>query len=302
MRVVITGGTGLIGRALCRSLAEDGHEVTVLSRSPERAGDLPAGVATAAWDARSVEALVGLFRGVHGVVHLAGENIAAGRWTTARKRRIRDSRIESSRAVARAVELAEDRPRVLIQASAVGYYGPRGDEEVLEDDPPGKDFLAQVCREWEAASAGLESHGVRRPVIRTGVVLSPEGGALGKMLTPFRLGLGGPLGSGQQWFPWIHLADQVEAIRFLLEQEGADGAFNLTAPEPVTNRQFSRILGSTLSRPSLLPAPAFGLRLALGEMADMLLEGQRAVPSRLTAAGYRFLFPEVEEALRDLLG
>jgi uncharacterized protein (TIGR01777 family) len=235
------------------------------------------------------------------VVHLAGENIAAGRWTDARKRRIRESRVKSSRAVAEAIEEAADKPRVLLQGSAVGYYGPRGDEVVSEEEPPGEDFLARVCVEWEASTAGVESLGVRRAVLRTGVVLSTEGGALPKMLLPFRLFAGGPVGSGRQCFPWIHIADEVGAIRFLLENDRASGPFNLTAPEPITNRQFSRVLGEVLHRPSLLPAPAFALRLALGEMADMLLNGQRAVPSQLQELGYTFRFPEAEAALRDLL-
>ncbi|MEE8279047.1 MAG: TIGR01777 family oxidoreductase [Thermoanaerobaculia bacterium] len=302
MRVVITGGTGLIGRALTRSLADDGHEVVVVSRAPERARDLPEGVSTTAWDAQSGKALAAALEGADAVVHLAGENIASGRWTAAKKRRIRDSRVDSSRAVAEAFERAQERPGVLVQASAVGYYGPRGEETITEESGPGSDYLARVSVEWESASAAVEKLAVRRPVVRTGVVLSPEGGALAKMLPPFRLFVGGPVGSGRQWFPWIHLADEVGAIRFLLEQEGADGPYHLTAPEPVTTREFSRALGKVLGRPSALPAPALGLRLALGEMAEILLEGQRALPSRLLEEGYRFRFAEAEGALRDLLG
>ncbi len=302
MRVVITGGTGFIGRALARSLIKDGHQVVVVSRAPERAKGLPAAVSVAAWDARSKDSLATILGGSDGVVHLAGESIAAGRWTAAKKRRIRDSRVDSSRAVAEAMMTIEPRPRVLIQGSAVGYYGSRGETELKEDEAPGDDFLAHICCEWESASEGVQESGIRRAVIRTGVVLSPGGGALARMLPPFRLFLGGPLGSGRQWFPWIHLEDEVGAIRFLLEHETRGGPYNLTAPMPVTNGEFSSTLGRVLGRPSVLRAPGFALRLALGEMAEMLLDGQRAVPHRLQEEGYKFRFGELETALRDLLG
>lgn len=301
MRVVITGGTGFIGRALARSLAEVGHEVVVTSRAPERATGLPAAVSRTAWDTKSRDSLAAILESADGVVHLTGENIASGRWTAAKKRRIRDSRVDSSRAVAEALRRADKRPRVLVQGSAVGYYGARSDETITEEAGPGSDFLARVAAEWESASAGVEELGVRRPVIRTGVVLSREGGALARMLPPFRLFVGGPVGSGRQWFPWIHLADEVGAIRFLLEKDGASGTYNLTAPMPVTNGEFTRTLGKVLGRPSGLRAPAFALRIALGEMADMLLEGQRVVPNRLQEEGYTFRFGELERALRDLL-
>jgi uncharacterized protein (TIGR01777 family) len=184
----------------------------------------------------------------------------------------------------------------------VGYYGPRGEEDVAEDHPPGADFLARTCVEWEAAGAPVEALGVRRPLLRTGVVLARDGGALPKMLLPFRLFAGGPVGSGRQWMPWIHLADEVGAIRFLLDHPTATGPFNLASPNPVTNREFSRALGRVLRRPSFLPAPAFALRLALGEMADVVLTGQRAVPRRLEGLGFLFRFPTAEAALKDLLG
>ncbi len=302
MRVVIGGGSGLIGRALCDELALAGHQAVVLSRDPSRVASLPAGVEVEEWDGRSAAALAPLVEGAEAFVHLAGASIAGGRWTARRKRAIRDSRVDSSRAVAEAFARSARRPAVLVQGSAVGYYGPRGDEELDEAAAPGDDFLASVCREWEAASAPVEELGVRRPVVRTGVVLSTRGGALPRMVLPFRLFAGGPLGSGRQWLPWIHLADEAGALRFLLEHPEATGPFNLTAPAPVTNREFSRALGRTLRRPSLLPAPAPALKLALGEMATLLLDGQRAVPSKLLAAGYEFRFPEVGGALGDLLG
>jgi uncharacterized protein (TIGR01777 family) len=301
MRVVITGGTGLIGAALARELGAAGHDVVLLTRDPARAGGLPGGVVAAGWDGESAEGWGHLAAG-SAIVHLAGENIAAGRWTAERKRRIRESRVRSGEAVVEAIRRAAPRPAVLLQGSAVGYYGPRGDEPVDESAPPGDDFLARVCVDWEASTAEAEALGVRRAVLRTGVVLAREGGALPKMLLPFRLFAGGPVGSGRQQLPWIHLADEIGAIRYLLEREDAAGPFNLAAPEPVDNREFARVAGRVLGRPSFLPTPAAALRLPLGEMADILLTGQRAVPSRLLALGYRFRFPSLEAALRDLTG
>ncbi len=302
MKVIVTGGSGLIGRALVASLAADGHQATVLSRSPSRVRGLPEGVQVAGWDASSAEALTPLLSGADAVVHLAGAGIADGRWTAERKRLIRDSRVESSAAVAAAIAAAEPRPGVLLQGSAVGFYGSRGDEELTEESASGDDFLAAICRDWEAASASVEEVGVRRALLRTGVVLARDGGALAKMLLPFRLFAGGPAGSGRQYMPWIHLADEVGAIRFLLDNPEAGGPFNLTAPEPLTNKEFSRVLGKVLRRPSFMPAPAFALKLALGEMSKIVLEGQRALPRRLEEMGYTFQFRSLESALRDLLG
>ncbi|HEY0782647.1 MAG TPA: TIGR01777 family oxidoreductase [Thermoanaerobaculia bacterium] len=301
MRVLITGGSGLIGRAVARDLRAAGGEVGVLSREPQRALGLPAGARAERWDGRTAEGWSGLLGRDSALVHLAGEGVAEGRWTEERKRRIRASRVDSSRAVLQAIQQAPEPPRVLLQASATGYYGHCGDEVVTEDHPPGEDFLADVCREWEASTAAVEALGVRRAVLRTGLVLTKEGGALPKLLLPFRFGAGGPMGGGGQWLPWIHVADEVAAIRFLLEQGDAHGPFNLSAPQPLTNRDFSRLLGRALRRPSFLPTPAFALRLALGEMADALLSGQRAVPHALEALGFTFRYPEAEAALRDLL-
>jgi len=301
MRVVITGGTGLIGSALARDRGEAGHEVIILTRDPARTGSLPPGVRAVQWDGRTAAGWSSLLDRDTAVVHLAGESIAAGRWSEARKRRIRESRVESGRVVLAAIRQAPEKPRVLLQGSAVGYYGRSGDEVVTESHLPGDDFLASVCVDWESATAEAESLGVRRAVLRTGIVLSRTGGALPRMALPFRLMAGGPLGNGRQWVSWIHLADEVGAIRFLLERDDARGPFNLTAPRPLTNRDFSRALGKALHRPSLAPAPGFALRLVLGEMADMLLYGQRAVPQRLLEHGYAFQYPEALGALRDLL-
>ncbi len=300
-RVLITGGTGLIGRALSAGLARDGYEVVLLSRSPENAGGLPPGVRVERWDARTAHGWGALADGALAVVNLAGEGIAAGRWTAGRKRRIRDSRLDAGRAVVEAITAARDRPAVVVQASGVGYYGPCGDEDITEDAPPGQDFLGRLAQEWEAGTAAVEAMGVRRVVVRTGIVLSPSGGALPRMMLPFRLFAGGRLGTGRQWVPWVHIADEAGAIRFLMESETAAGAFNLAAPHPVTGARFARSLGRAMGRPALVPAPAWLLRLALGEMSDMLLAGQKAVPGRLLQARYAFHFADLEAALSDIL-
>ena len=302
MRVVITGGTGLIGRALARDLGGSGHDVVILTRDPDRAGSLPPGARAARWDGRTAQGWVSLLDTADtAIVHLAGDSIAQGRWTAEKKRRIRDSRVVSGQAVLDAIREAPVKPRVLIQGSAVGYYGAHGDEAVPEDTTPGRDFLATVCQEWEASTAEAESLGVRRAVARTGIVLAREGGALPAMSLPFKMMIGGPIGNGRQWFPWIHIDDEVGALRFLLEREAARGVFNLTAPHPVTNRELTRTLARVLGRPGFLPAPGFALRIALGELADSLLEGQRAIPSRLLELGYAFRWPDLEPALRNLL-
>jgi len=301
MRVVITGGSGLIGRALARELGGAGHDVAILTRDPERVGTLPPGVRAAGWDGRTAGGWVSLLTADTAIVHLAGDNVSQGRWTAEKKRRIRDSRVVSGQAVMDALRQAPVKPRVLVQSSAVGYYGARGDETVSEDTPPGRDFLAAVCQEWEASTAGAESLGVRRAVVRTGIVLAREGGALPAMSLPFRMMIGGRIGDGRQWFPWIHIDDEVAALRFLLEREDARGAFNLTAPNPVTNRELTRVLARVLGRPAVFPVPGFALRIAVGEMAGALLAGQRAVPSRLAELGFVFRWPDLEPALRNLL-
>jgi uncharacterized protein (TIGR01777 family) len=301
MRVVITGGTGLIGRALAADLAADSHEVILLSRAPGRVAGLPAGVRAAGWDGQTAAGWGPLADGAQAIVNLAGENLGAGRWTAERKRRIRASRLNAGQAVVEAVRAAGRAPRVVVQSSAVGYYGPQGDQELAEGAPPGNDFLARLCVEWEASTAPVEAMGVRRVVIRSGVVFHASDGALPRMLLPFKLFVGGPLGSGRQWLSWMHIADEVAAIRFLIEKEEAAGAFNLAAPHPLTNAEFGRVVGRVLGRPAWIPAPAFALRLVLGEMATMVLDGQRAVPRRLLALGFAFRFPEAEAALRDLL-
>lgn len=304
MNVAISGGTGLIGGALAASLAADGEGVRILTRSPSRYEGRFPGCEVVGWGGARPENLAEALRGVGAVVHLAGESLADGRWTAARKQRLRDSRIHTTQALTAAIEWLAARgeaPEVFVQGSAVGIYGPRGDEELDEASSTGRDFLATLCRDWEAASEPLDRLGVRRVMLRSGVVLSARGGALPRMVLPFRLFAGGPIGSGRQWVPWIHLDDMAGAIRFLLGRPQARGPFNLVAPQPVRNREMAKLLGKTLRRPAFLPAPALALKLLLGEMSMVVLEGQRVAPAKLTAAGYVFRFPEAEPALRDLL-
>ncbi|WP_022663144.1 TIGR01777 family oxidoreductase [Paucidesulfovibrio longus] len=301
MLVIILGGTGFIGRALCAELLGAGHEVAVVSRSPAKVRSV-LGEGVRALEGGGPGSWAGLLGPETAVVNLAGENIAA-RWTPERMRRILESRVRSGEAVAAAVAEAKERrataPALVVQGSAVGFYGPQPGDLVLdEESPSGGGFLAEVCRKWEAASRPVEELGVPRAVVRTGVVLGP-GGALAKMVPPFRFFLGGPVGSGRQVLSWIHLADEVGAIRYLIENR-LGGVFNLTSPQPATSREFARALGRALRRPALLPVPGFALRLLYGRMADeALLSGQRALPSALLRAGYEFRRPQLDAALAD---
>ena len=302
MRILITGGTGLIGSALVKNLHESGDEITILTRSPERNQDtVPNGVRLEKWDAATPSGWGHLVSNVDAIVNLAGEGVADGRWTPTRKKAIMESRINAGKALVAALQAAETKPSVLIQSSAVGYYGPSGDEMLTEHASPGSDFLARVCFDWEASTAGVEQMGVRRPIIRTGIVLSGRGGAFPKMALPFRLFAGGPIGSGKQYFPWIHIDDEVGAIRYLLENENASGPYNLTAPDPPRNKEFVRNLGRAMGRPALMPTPSFALKAVFGEMSTVLLDGQRAIPARLQEDGYNFVYPEALVALRNLV-
>lgn len=300
MQVVIAGGTGFVGRALAGKLVAQGHQVTILSRKPAASGQPAAGIEVARWD--PTRPTPELFAGKDAVINLAGESIAGGRWTEARKQRILSSRVNTTRALVATLRECPDRPSVLVNASAVGYYGPRGDEELDEDSPAGDDFLGRVGVAWEAEALAAEALGLRVVITRLGLVLGAGGGLMAKMLTPFSLGLGGPIGSGKQWMSWVHLEDVVTAILFALENETVRGPVNVTSPHPARNRDFSRTLGRILGRPSWLPVPAPALRLSLGEMADMLLTGQHVLPVKLTRLGFKHRFPTLEEALRDVLG
>jgi uncharacterized protein (TIGR01777 family) len=301
MRVLIPGGSGMLGRRLATDLAVDGAEVILLSRAPERVGALPDGVRAVRWDGRTAVGWGHLADGATAIINLTGENLAGGRWTKDRKEKVVRSRTDAGAAVVEAIKGAADKPSLVIQASGVGYYGPHHDEVLAEGDGPGSDFGAQVCVQWEAATAQVEAFGVRRAVIRTGVVLSPEALALRRLALPYRFFVGGPLGSGRQWFSWIHIADYIAGVRFLMAHPDASGAFNLSAPGPLTNADFGKALGQVMHRPSWIPVPAFAMRLLFGEMASVLLEGQRVAPRRLLDLGFQFRFPAAGSALRDVL-
>lgn len=302
MRVLIIGGTGTVGRRLVEHLFDHTHTAIVVSRQPYKPATLPAKITFARWDGRTAEGWGDLVEEADAVVNLAGAGLADARWTEERKRIIKESRTQPGQAVVEAIQAAAKKPKVLIQASAVGYYGPHKDGVITEAHGHGKDFLADVCQVWEASTEPVERLGVRRVIIRSGVVLDMRGGAFPRMLLPFRLFAGGPVSSGKQWLPWIHYLDEVSAIRFLIENEDASGSFNLTAPNPVTNGEFARVIGKTMKRPAFFPAPALALKLIFGEMATVLLEGQQVVPKRLQEMGFEFKYPTADEALEDLLG
>lgn len=301
MRIILAGGTGMRGKVLALDILRDGHEVIILSRNPERHHQsFPAGISLVRWDGRKLDEWARLVDGSDVIINLVGENIGAKRWTRTRKKQILDSRLLPGRALTEAVQAAANKPKVFIQSSAIGYYGPRGDEELTEESAPGTDFQSHVCIEWEKSTEGVEKVGVRRVIIRDAVVLSEHEGALPRMVMPFRFFVGGPLGSGRQWFSWIHHRDDVRAIRFLIDKETASGIYNLSAPNPVRNRDFARTIGKILRRPALIPVPGFVLRLLFGEMSTVLLDGQRVIPARLLSEGFTFQYPDPETALRDL--
>jgi hypothetical protein len=300
----VTGATGVIGRHAIGAMLERGDQVVVLTRDPDSARDkLGGGVEAQAWaDPKHTLPPSDALDQADAILHLLGEPIAQ-RWTDDAKREIRDSRVLSTRSLVEAIAaLPEDRrPRALVSQSATGYYGPRGDEPVDESDPAGKDFLAGVTVEWEREAGKATSAGVRVATTRTGVVLSAQGGALEKMLPPFKLGVGGPVAGGKQYVPWVHLDDVVGAMLRCLDDDAASGPINLTAPNPVTNAELSKTLGRVLHRPAVLPVPGLALKALYGEMATIVLTGQRAVPARLGELGYEYRHPRLEDALRDVL-
>jgi len=298
MRIAVTGSSGLVGSAVSGALRGAGHEVVPVVRRPPRAGE-----DAIRWDPAAGAVDAAGFEGIDAVIHLAGENIGAGRWSAARKAAIRDSRVNGTRMLCEALAGCSRPPGTLVCASATGYYGDRGEERVTEDSPPGNGFLAGVCREWEAACEPASQRGIRVVRLRLGVVLAPRGGALDRMLPLFRLGLGGVLGTGRQYVSWIAIDDLAGVFLHVLEREELKGPVNAVAPRPVTNRELTEALAKALSRPAFLFVPAFALRLAMGEMADeLLLTGCRAACMRLEETGYRFRFPEIRRALRHVLG
>jgi uncharacterized protein len=290
MRIVIAGGSGLLGRALTARLQHDGDTVAVLTRRPRRPFDV-------AWnpDAPS-EPWAETVGTADAVINLAGESINGGRWTAARKTALFDSRVRSTRALARAVQSAGQGPLAFLNGSAIGIYGPRGDEPVTEDTPPGSDFIARLVVEWEREAMAV-ARLTRVVLLRSGVVLARDGGALPQMALPFRFFAGGPIGSGRQGVSWIHIDEWVSMVRWALDMSSVTGPLNVTAPEPVSNAEFARTLGRVLDRPAFMRVPAFAVRLALGEMADMVLNGQRVIPASALSLGFRFRYPGLEEAL-----
>ncbi len=294
MKILISGSSGLIGGATATALKSDGHNVVRLVR-PGKAPN-PEDVQ---WDPMRATVDVAGLEGVDVVIHLSGAGIADGRWTAERKQLLRSSRIDTTRVLVDSLSRLKQKPRVLIVASAIGYYGSRGDEILTESSTNGTDFLALVCRDWEAEASRAAATGIRTIMLRTGIVLSGKGGALPRMLTPFKLGVGGRLGSGQQWMSWIGIEDVVGIIRQTIANERVSGPVNVAAPSPVRNEEFTRLLAGMLHRPAIFPAPAFVLRLAMGEMADAILLGSdRVKPDRMLAAGYKFRFEILEPALR----
>jgi uncharacterized protein (TIGR01777 family) len=306
MRIIIAGGSGLIGRELTTTLSTDGDEVIILSRKPELIKGLPPRVRAVQWDGKTVKEWGKYIDNCDAVVNLTGENLSGegllpSRWTNERKIRLLQSRVNSGEVLTKAIQLADAKPSLFLQASGVGFYGTQQEKPLTEEDPSGNDFLANLCIEWEASSQPVESMGVRRVVVRNGVVLSVKGVALRLLLLPYKLWVGGTLGDGRQVYSWIHMSDEVNAIRFLIRNEHAKGTYNLSAPNPVTNDEFGRNISKVMKRPHYLPIPSFAIRLVLGEVSMMVLQGQRVLPQRLLMEGYVFKFPILEEAIIDLL-
>jgi len=307
MRIIITGGSGLIGRALTKSFSQDQHEIIILSRNPARITNLPAGTRAVQWDTKTPQGWGELVDGAGAVINLAGENIGGegffpDRWTDERKSKILNSRLDTGNAVTQAIQAAKQKPGVLIQASAVGYYGASGDQEITEQEPAGRDWQAGVCQQWEDSTKGVEENGVRRVVTRGGIALTTQGGAFTRLMFPFKFFVGGPLGSGKQYISWLHMADQVAATRFLIDNSDARGIYNLSSPNPMTNKEFAQTIGTVMGRPAIIPVPEFAFRTMFGEVSTVVVDGQRVIPKRLQELGYQFKYPELEPAIRNILG
>lgn len=301
MRILISGGSGLLGKALIQWLVTKNHTVWVLSRHPETAPVL-SDVHFIGWDGKTTQGWGDRINGVDAVINLAGENIGASRWTAERKAQIRASRVEAGQAIVAAIRQAAQKPAVLIQASGVGAYGLTGDQVVDETAPYGTDYLSKVSVDWENSTQAVEALGVRRIVIRTGLVMTRSGGWMAPLLLPFRLFVGGPLGNGKQWWPWIHIEDYVQSVIQLIERSDSTGVYNIVGPNPCRMEEFGKVLASVIERPYWFPTPGFGLKLLLGEMSTLVLDGQRAMPKKLLEGGYVYAYPELRPALIDLFG
>jgi len=300
MKIIVAGGSGLIGRTLIKALSQDGHDVWLLTRRPGEVS-LPQGVQAAGWDGKTPQGWQHLADQADAIINLSGANIGERPWTNERKRVLRTSRTESGAAITTAVEQSAKKPAVVLQIAGVGYYGPHGDEVLDEQAAVGNDFLASVAQDWEDSTRNVTRLGVRHVIMRTGVVLTSKGGVIDPFLLQHRLFAGGPLGSGKQWMSWIHIEDLVNSFRFFLERADATGVFNVAAPEPVTNATFGRTLGKVMHRPYWLPVPSFALKILLGEMSAIILTGQRVIPQRLLEMGFQFHYPGLRQALEDLL-
>ncbi len=306
MRIMIAGGSGLIGRELTTDLVNAGDEVIILSRNPSKVSGLPAEVRILQWDSKTIGGWSQEIEKSDAVVNLTGENLSGegffpSWWTSERKNLLLQSRVDSGKVLSQAIQVANHKPSTFVQASGIGFYGTRQTKPLSEGDSAGDDFLAKLSLDWEASSQAVEQLGVRRVVVRNGVVLSTQGGALPRLLLPYRLYAGGRFGSGMQVYSWIHIADEAGAIQWLIHNPQARGVYNLTAPNPVTNDEFGRTIARVMQRPHYLPVPAFAMRTVLGEVSSVVLEGQRVLPTRLLEQGYQFRFPILEDALQDLL-
>jgi hypothetical protein len=309
MKIVIAGGSGFLGTVLAWAWAEEGHDVRILTRAlpagqaQHESGTGKPGITRVGWRPDGTPVTVGQeLERADALISLAGESIANGRWSAARKQALRESRLLATRSLVEALAGTREPPQAFVSASGVGYYGDRGSETLSEDAAPGGDFIARLCVEWEAEAMRAARPGVRVVPLRTGLVIEKSGGALARMIPPFRFGVGGPLGSGRQYMSWIHRLDWLELVRFIVDTKAIDGPVNATAPHPVTNAAFSHALGHALHRPSFMRAPGFALRVAVGELADSLLTGQRVIPAKALAHGYHFRYPEIEIAFRGIFG
>jgi len=303
MKIILAGATGFIGKELVRQLNARKHTITVLTRNAKNSfyTNISPLLSVEEWDAKNLGAWTSKVDGADAIINLAGEPIAGKRWTKKQKERIVNSRIDTTSALISSIREAKKKPSVLINASAVGFYGNVEQGDVTETSVMGKGFLADTCNQWENEAKKVEQFGVRVALLRTGIVLGKNEGALKKMLPPFQFFVGGPLGSGKQWFPWIHVEDEIQIILFVLENKNISGAINLSSPTPVTNKEFSSLLAKVIHRPSLFPVPSFVLRMMLGEMSEMLLGGQKTIPQKLLQNGYKFLYPNLEDALKEIL-